>query len=432
MSENLGPNRDSYFDVADDPICSLLRLEGASLSLSEVLAETLYAVRAHLGMEVAFISEFRGGSRVFRHIEGNFVPMQIAVGDSDPLEDSYCQRVLDGRLPELIHDASLLPEALRLPATEALPIGAHLSVPLRFSDGRLYGTFCCFSTAPDGSLDERDLTTMRLFANFAGQLLERHAQSELLHTEQSRRIQTVLRERAFSVVYQPIVYLLENRIVGYEALARFSAQPLRGPDLWFAEASSVGLGLALEVALIEEALKGLRFLPESVYMSLNVSPATVLSGALEQALAGQRLERLMLEVTEHESITDYGTIADALESLRKQGLRLAVDDAGAGYASFRHILRLKPDVIKLDGSLIRNIDADTNCRALASALVRFAEQTDSKVIAECIETEEELAVLRALKVNKAQGYLLGRPLAITAPVSTVYLDRSGPDSTSPA
>jgi len=128
----------------------------------------------------------------------------------------------------------------------------------------------------------------------------------------------------------------------------------------------------------------------------------------------------MLEVTEHASISDYAQIADTLEPLRKQGLRLAVDDAGAGYASFRHILRLKPDVIKLDGSLIRNIDSNTDCRALAAALVRFAEETGSKVVAECIETEAELAVLRVLKVNKAQGYLLGRPAPITAPVSAAF------------
>ena len=99
---------------------------------------------------------------------------------------------------------------------------------------------------------------------------------------------------------------------------------------------------------------------------------------------------------------------------------MAVDDAGAGFASFRHILKLKPDVIKLDGSLIRNIDSSIESRALAAALVRFAEETGSKVVAECIETEAELAVLRELKVNKAQGYLLGRPAPITAPVSGIF------------
>lgn len=420
MSDDVQPNQGDRFNVTDDPASILLRLDEANLSLSEMLAETLHAVRTHLAMDVAFISEFRGGSRVFRYLDGNFVPLQLAVDACDPLEDSYCQRVLDGRLPELIQDAALLPEALAMPVTKALPVGAHLSVPLRFSDGRLYGTFCCFSTTPDGSLNERDLNTLRLFAAFAARLLERHARSELLITEKVNRIRSVLDRRAYSVVYQPIVHLIENRIVGYEALARFSAAPVRSPDLWFAEADSVGLQVELERALIEEALKGLVFLPEHVYMSLNVSPATVLTGALSAVLAHQPLDRLLLEITEHVSIGDYGIIAEALEPLRQQGLRLAVDDAGAGFASFRHILKLKPDVIKLDGSLIRNIDCSTECRALAAALVRFAEETGSKVVAECIETEAELAVLRELKVNKAQGFLLGRPAPITEPVTGIF------------
>lgn len=104
-----------------------------------------------------------------------------------------------------------------------------------------------------------------------------------------------------------------------------------------------------------------------------------------------------------------GIIAEKLSSLRQRGLRLAVDDAGAGYASFRHILKLKPDVIKLDSSLVAAIDKDGGIRALAAALIRFAEETGSKVVAEGVETEQELQVLRQLKVNKAQGYLLGRP-----------------------
>ncbi|MGY8818779.1 MAG: sensor domain-containing phosphodiesterase [Pseudomonadales bacterium] len=420
MSDDVQPDHGDRFEVVDDPVSILLRLDAANLSLSEMLVETLHAVRTHLGMDVAFISEFRGGTRVFRYLEGNFVPLQLAIDACDPLEDSYCQRVLDGRLPELIQDAALLPEALAMPVTKALPVGAHLSVPLRFSDGRLYGTFCCFSTTPDGSLNERDLNTLKLFAEFAARLLERHARSELLYAESHSRIRSVLEQRSYAVVYQPIVHLLENRIVGYEALARFSATPARSPDLWFAEADSVGLQAELEIALIEEALRGLVYLPEQVYMSLNVSPSTVLTGKLAAALAHQPLDRLLLEITEHVSIDDYGIIAETLEPLRKQGLRLAVDDAGAGFASFRHILKLKPDVIKLDGSLIRNIDCSTECRALAAALVRFAEETGSKVVAECIETEAELAVLRELQVNKAQGYLLGRPAPITAPVSNAF------------
>ena len=141
---------------------------------------------------------------------------------------------------------------------------------------------------------------------------------------------------------------------------------------------------------------------------------TLLKGSLDAVLAGFPFERLMLEVTEHASVDDYSLIAAALKPLRERRLKLAVDDAGAGYASFRHILKLQPDVIKLDVSLIRKIDSDTGCRALAAALIRFAEETGSKIVAEGVETVAELQALCELKVNKAQGYLLGRPASIDA------------------
>jgi EAL domain-containing protein (putative c-di-GMP-specific phosphodiesterase class I) len=384
-------------------------LEAKDLSLGGMLCEALHSVRTHLGMEVAFIAEFSGEERIFRYVDGRTERVTISAGDAGPLEDSYCQRIVDGRLPELINDASQLAEALLLPVTRALPVGAHLSVPIRFSDGRLYGTFCCFSTQPDGSLNERDLNTLRLFAGFAGRLLEYQVRSERGRDEMQARIRSVLADRAYAVVYQPIVHVGEGRVVGHEALARFRAVPQRSPDQWFAEAGLVGLQQELEVALIEAALQGLGHLPADSYLSLNVSPGTILAGGLDQVLSGQPLDRLMLEVTEHASVPDYTHMADVLRPLRERGLRLAVDDAGAGYASFRHILRLKPDVIKLDGSLIHNLDSDADCRALAAALIRFAEETGCKVVAEGVETEAELAVLRRLQVNKAQGYLLGRP-----------------------
>lgn len=395
-----------------DPVAFLTQRNKDDPSIGGMLCEALHSVRKHLGMEVAFVAEFSNGARVFRHVDGSTEQLTLRVGDSNPLEDSYCQRVVDGRLPALIRDAVQLPEALQLPVTRELPVGAHLSVPIRFSDGRVYGTFCCFSTCPDESLNERDLNTLRLFADFAARLLECQAKGERGYDEVHARISAVLAERAYAVVYQPIVHLVEDRVVGHEALARFSVAPERSPDQWFAEAAQVGLQQALEVALIEAALQGLGQLPGDSYLSLNVSPATILAGALDAALEGQPLHRLMLEVTEHASVPDYACMAAALRPLRERGLLLAVDDAGAGYASFRHILKLKPDVIKLDGSLIHNLDSDTDCRALAAALIRFAEETGCKVVAEGVETEAELAVLRRLQVNKAQGYLLGRPASL--------------------
>jgi EAL domain-containing protein (putative c-di-GMP-specific phosphodiesterase class I) len=395
-----------------DPVAVLAKLEAGNVPIGSMLCEALHAVRSHLGMEVAFIAEFSEGARVFRHVDGRTEHLVLCVGDSNPLEESYCQRVVDGRLPELINDATQLPAALEL------PVGAHLSVPIRFSDGGVYGTFCCFSTRPDGSLNERDLNTLRLFAAFAGRLLETQAKSQQSCASKRSRIESVLAERSYGVVYQPIVHLVENRIVGHEALARFRADPQRTPDKWFDEAGQVGLQKELEIALIEAALQGFDRLPADSYLSLNVSPETILAGAVSEVLARQPLDRLMLEVTEHALVQDYERLAEALEPLRREGLRLAVDDAGAGYASFRHILKLKPDVIKLDASLIRNVDSDTGCRALAAALIRFAEETGCKVVAEGVETQEELAMLRRLAVNKAQGYLLGRPSALSARVAT--------------
>lgn len=390
-------------------------------SADEMVMETLHSVRTLLGMEVAFVSEFKEDRRVFRYVDAtaNFVP--VCVGASDPLEDSYCQLVVNGRLPELIRDATQIPAALTLPVTTALPVGAHLSVPIRFSDGHVFGTFCCFSRSPESTLNDRDIGVMRLFADMTGKLLEQQVVEEQVRQEVVARLQTVLDAGCFHIVYQPIIHVSQDKIVGYEALTRFSAQPVRTPDVWFDEAAAVGLEEALELAVIRQALQGLRHFPDGTYLSLNVSPETLLKGSLGPVLEGYPFDRLMLEVTEHASVSDYALVATALDPLRRRGLRLAVDDAGAGYASFRHILKLRPDVIKLDISLIRNIDSDTGCRALAAALIRFAEETGSKIVAEGVETKAELQTLRELKVNKVQGYLLGRPAPIEAlPTRVTY------------
>lgn len=383
--------------------------EGSPQQIDEIITEALHSVRSLLGMQVAFVSEFRDGVRIFRHIDADADLSVLQVGAWDPLEESYCQRVVDGRLPPLIRDARQEPAALALAVTTQLPVGAHLSVPIRLKDGRIYGTFCCFSSFADTSLTERDLGTLRLFADFVAKLLERKSSEATREKLIRDRVRAVLDGRLYRVVYQPIFSLEPNALVGYEALTRFSHEPIRPPDTWFYEAAEVGLDEELELAVIREALAVVERLPEEAYLSLNVSPNTILRDSLVSALDGHPLERLMLEVTEHTSITDYEQVATKLAPLRRQGLRLAVDDAGAGFASFRHILQLKPDVIKLDFSLIHDIDSDRDRRALAAAVIRFAEATGSKVVAEGVETEAELQTLRELNVDKVQGYLLGRP-----------------------
>lgn len=413
-----GPDRTSDAASVPDPTALDLALLGAEHgSTDQMIADILSAVRMQLRMDVAFISEFENGRRTFRHVD-----IKTKEGDtcqpprpglSHPLEESYCQRLVDGRLPEMIPDTTQEPEAAALPVTDALSIGAYMGVPIRFSDGRLYGTFCCYRDKPDDSLNDRDLGYLRLFSAVAGRLIERQVNLRKERDEMAQRIRRVIDEQRFNMVFQPIVNLEERRVIGYEALTRFSLEPRRTPDLWFDEAGHVGLQDELEATVITKALEGLERFPADAYMSINASPDTILSGTLAKLLHDQPLERLMLEVTEHVSVDDYAKIGEHLAPLRHRGLRLAVDDAGAGYASFRHILKLGPDLIKLDSSLIRRIDCERSNRALAAALIRFAEETGSKIVAEGVETEEELAVLRELKGNNAQGYLLGRPVPLS-------------------
>lgn len=228
------------------------------------------------------------------------------------------------------------------------------------------------------------------------------------------RIVAVLAERALTIVVQPIFSLNSGRVVGVEALSRFAAQPSQGPDLWFADAHEAGLGVALEVLAVQTALHEAVTLPGDYYVSVNVSPATLSSPALRDAVAAGPIaaDRIVLELTEHICVDDYDTLIDTVAELRAQGLRLAIDDAGAGFASFRHILRLRPDVIKLDRAITRGIDAEPAHRALAAALVMFVLEVGSTtIVAEGVETQGELRAVAALGIDAAQGYLVGRPAA---------------------
>ncbi len=160
-------------------------------------------------------------------------------------------------------------------------------------------------------------------------------------------VRITLADQSLQTVFQPIVDLRTGSTVGAEALARFTAPPFRAPDLWFAEAAELGLGTELEVTALRSALEQLVKLPAGLYLSINASPATIVSPEFRAAMAEIPAERVVLELTEHTGIDDYHLFGEAITELRSNGLRLAVDDAGAGFSSFRHILNLRPDIIKL-------------------------------------------------------------------------------------
>jgi diguanylate cyclase (GGDEF)-like protein len=236
-------------------------------------------------------------------------------------------------------------------------------------------------------------------------------------TQGERAEIAALLERADAItpVFQPIVSLSTGRVAGYEALTRFPSPPDRRPDEWFALAQRVGLGPRLEARAVAAAL-ATPGRPEGTYLSFNLSPSALASPDVLAILPAD-LAGLVIEITEHERVADEDTLRGTLAPLRERGARIAVDDAGAGYAGLQQVMRIQPDIIKLDRSLVAEVDADPAKAALIDAFVRFAHGTGAVVCAEGIETAAELRVVADLDVTYGQGFGLARPSAPWAQMS---------------
>ena len=247
-----------------------------------------------------------------------------------------------------------------------------------------------------------------ILEELAGRLQIEGEEEELLRA-QSERIRDVLDNSRLSMVYQPIVDLEEDVVVGFEALARFPFEPDRPTQAWFTEAAAVGMRRELELAAVEAALAVLPEAPGEPYLSVNAMPDTLASERLAELLATAPADRLVLEITEHAPVADYEALNKAIQRMRGRGMRLAVDDAGSGFASLRHILQLAPDIIKIDNALTRNVYKDPARRALAAGLISFATELGATIVAEGIQSRQELDTLRDLGVRYGQGFYLGRP-----------------------
>ena len=208
---------------------------------------------------------------------------------------------------------------------------------------------------------------------------------------------------------QPVVHLGTGETAGYEALSDLSTRDLQGADSWFRDAAVLRLGEEFELVLMTLALGELQRLPNDTYLSVNVSPNTVMSPHLLGLLKGVAGERLVLELTEHMPVEDYVPLNVALKRLRARGIRIAVDDAGAGFASLNHILLIRPEIVKLDVSLIRDVDTDLARRSLVSGLSQFTDEIGADCVAEGVETDAQARTLRELGVAYGQGWHLGPP-----------------------
>ncbi len=375
--------------VSTKPLPSLEALsELARLSLdgsSEAIERILSLARAALDMDVALVGAF-DGDFVVQAVDGDSEWFDLDVGTRLPAEQTYCRRMTQGELPYLIHDAAADERTADLPLTREAGIGAYIGAPIRLWDGTLYGTLCCLSRSAEPSLNDRDVRFLRVLAEIVADQVDREQlESEKRKLEWSR-IRAILDSDHLDIEFQPIFDLLDCRIVSLEALARFWTEPIRPPSAWFAEATEVGLGVEL-------------------------APATALDSRF-CALLHDVAERVVIEITEHAQVDDYDALSAALAPLRERGARLAIDDVGAGFANLRHILRLAPDIVKLDLSLTQEIARDPAREALASSLVGFASGVGASIVAEGISSDDDLALLRTLGVDYGQGFHLARPSAL--------------------
>jgi len=394
------------FDGPSSPLDDVLMRDPA---IDKILA----TVRGHLGLEIAFVSRYvEGQQRELTHVSTD-LQLPMGAGFREPREDSYCWHILNGRLPELICDPADYPLTKSLGITDFLPVGCHVNTPLRLSDGSVWGSFCALGRKPDRTMNQRDVAILKSFAGLVGERIETSLESSIVNAQARERIEGMLDGHAVTMFQQPIHSLNNGQPVGVECLARFPDFNKRGPSAWFEDAELVGLGTELEMTAVRCALETLGSVPEGIYAAVNASPKTVLSGALLRAIEESGAKNLVVEVTEHEEVSDFNALARALAELKPYA-KIAIDDVGAGYAGLRHVVDLQPDIMKMDMVLTRNIQDDPARRAITSAMVHFARDIGCKLVAEGIETEAERDVMANLGVDFGQGYLFARPLPVVA------------------
>jgi PAS domain S-box-containing protein len=289
---------------------------------------------------------------------------------------------------------------------KAAGIRAAGYAPLRHA-GRAVGLLVVGTRDPRGvHVLERHLTALSYLGALASGLLGPGLAAHQRDADLRAEIERIIAERAFTLVFQPIVRLAAGEPIGYEALTRFAdGSP---PDGRFADAYAVGLGIELETAAIGSALDGAGGLPEGLVLSLNVSPSFVLKKGTLTELLARATRPIVLELTEREPIDNYAAFREAIAGLNV-AVDWAVDDAGAGYASLRHIIELRPRYVKLDQGLVTGINADPIRQALVAGMLHFAISIGVEIIAEGVETEAERLTLQELGVALGQGYLFARP-----------------------
>lgn len=370
------------------------------------IADLLQTAKKSLRLSVAFLSRLDGTTQHLEVVESS-VPFLFQEGYQQQQELTLCQAVLDRRLPAVIPNLKDFPEAMKLPAARMPRLRSYVSVPVVLSDGELYGTFCAAGLTSDRDLTRRDKALMDVLASAAAVIIEPEVRAQTRRSEIEERLAPVIAAGGPVVALQPIVDLATGARVGAEALSRFPAEWGLAPDACFAEAHSIGLGHVLELLALERAAEHLDRV--GGYVAMNVSPATLLTTECGDLLGRLPLPRVLLELSEHDPVEDYAALEAALAPHRANGLRLAIDDVGAGFSSLRHIVVTSPDVLKIDRSIVSGLNRDPVLNKLVQSLAEFGHGCHVRVVAEGVETADEAAALRVLGVDYGQGWHFGRP-----------------------
>jgi EAL domain-containing protein (putative c-di-GMP-specific phosphodiesterase class I) len=374
-------------------------------------------------VDIAVIFEVSGAGEATVLAVSARVASPIAVGEKLPAAraEYVLERCLGGawatpwteRNTPTLHDQRLT----------VMGIKAQAFAPIVSGDV-IVGLVLIATTDPEQALHlVADLPSISEAAAVAGTIL---APALLARRETSAakvQIGQLIAAGAFHPVFQPVVDLRTGLTVGFEALTRFSSgEP---PDRVFRNAAEAGIGCELEAATVRAAVRDAAFLPHDAWLSLNVSPSFLGAYAELASILAGRNRPIVLEVTEHDLIDDYPKLHAATRALGAD-IRLAVDDAGAGVANFRHLVDLHPDLVKVDAGMIRGVEADVSRQAMIVGLVHFAEVSGAQVLAEGIETQAERETVERLGVTLGQGYLLARPAPVGRWIEAPSLVRPKP------
>jgi EAL domain-containing protein (putative c-di-GMP-specific phosphodiesterase class I) len=364
----------------------------------------LQLARRHLHMDVAFVAEFSDGDQVYRGLAGDADSFGFAINDRVPLPETYCRLMTSGKVPNAIPDTAAEPAVGDLRVTVKAGIASYVGVPVHLPDGSLYGSLCTVShtTQP---VDEKDARFLMMLA----ELLAGEVQADQERSVERARIERLIDGNHLEIALQPIVGLRCGSILGAEALSRFPGD-CGAPDAVFGAAHRAGVGLELERLAAQRALETLPLLSPGTYLAINLAPTVAIELARQSLeLPDLPVDRLVVEITEHAAVENYASLRDSLKAARQRGLRLAIDDAGAGYASLKHVVELVPDVIKADRSLIDGVSEDPGRRSVVRAFVTVAADLHAVVVAEGVERTADLETVRGLGVDAAQGFLFARP-----------------------